>query len=438
MKEVLVSTEVLVLFLKKGLVDLGGSDEKLEKLISTSAELGNILEQTPSKVLPYLLVALDPQVSKDDPIVKEALSVLEENWTTYFNTFSGTPTQVVRALLLQAIVNESEKNQQVAIAFVSIARNVLSLVSVGNEDDVWPDLIVNIEQELNRQAEEEWAAPETITVEEFSYTPSKSIKLSSKNVTLDRESLQSGIEKASGPNNSKGEATSGNNVWTNSGEAWVHKFTPLITKAIADIVDTAFTEVQVDFSKPLKDLSNAVSTHIDSALNSVSGATIGLQRRTALIWWKESFYSSSAFCSYRQMPPAIAAIVMAFDLFNQVPTCSPASVTAFLYESVLSLSSDEVAEQIELAELIKEIQQSEYTIPLSHYLDDLLTEDQGRGLLLSLLKYNSRSSSPNAKGFRNLTGLESDTQLSNSDWASWIFRELQATRAVLQGVNVDE
>jgi len=438
LKEVLVSTEVLVLFLKKGLIDLGGSDEKLERLISTSAELGNILEQTPSKVLPYLLVALDPQVSKDDPIVKEALSVLEENWTTYFNTFSGIPTQVVRALLLQAIVNKLEKNQQVAIAFVSIARNVLSLVGVGNEDDVWPDLILSIEQELNHQAEEEWAAPESITVEEFSYTPSKSIKLSSKNVTLDRESLQTGIEKASGPNNSEAEATGGNNVWTNSGEPWVHKFTPLITAAIADVVDTAFAEVQVDFSKPLKELSTAITTHIDSALSSVSGATIGLQRRTSLIWWKESFYSPSASSSYRQMPSTVAAIVMAFDLFNQVPTCSPASVTAFLYESVLSLSPDEVAGQIELAELIKEIQQSEYTIPFSNYLDDLLTKDQGRGLLLSLLKYNSRSSSPNAEGFRNLTGLKSDTQLSNSDWASWVFRELQATRAVLQGVDVDE
>ena len=435
MKEVLVSTEVLVLFLKKGLIDLGGSDEKLVKLVSTSAELGNILEQTPSKVLSYILVALDPQVSKDDPIVKEALSVLEENWTTYFNTFSGIPTQVVRALLLQAIVNKSEKNQQVAIAFVSIARNVLSLVGVGNEDDVWPDLILSIEQELNHQAEAEWAAPESITVEEFSYTPSKSIKLPSKDVTLDRESLQSGIEKASGPNNPKAEVTSGNNVWPNSGEAWVHKFTPLITTAIADVIDTAFAEVQVDFSKPLKELSTAVANHIDSALGSVSGATIGLQRRTSLIWWKESFYSPSAFSSYRQMPTNIAAIVMAFDIFNQVPTCSPASVTAFLYESVLSLSTDEVTGQIELAGLIKEIQQSDYTIPFSHYLDDLLTKDQGRGLLLSLLKHSSRSSSPNAEGFRNLTGLESDTQLSNSDWASWVFRELQATRAVLQGAD---
>ena len=167
----------------------------------------------------------------------------------------------------------------------------------------------------------------------------------------------------------------------------------------------------------------------------MSGATIGLQRRTSLIWWKESFYSPSASSSYRQMPPAIAAIVMAFDIFNQVPTCSPASVTAFLYKSVLSLSTDEVTEQIELAGLIKEIQQSDYTIPFSNYLDDLLTKDQGRGLLLSLLKHSSRSSSPNAEGFQYLTGLESDTQLSNSDWASWVFRELQATRAVLQGAD---
>ena len=36
-------------------------------------------------------------------------------------------------------------------------------------------------------------------------------------------------------------------------------------------------------------------------MKAVSGATAGLQRRTNLIWWKETLYSPSARVSYRSM-----------------------------------------------------------------------------------------------------------------------------------------
>jgi hypothetical protein len=434
-----MSNEVLMQFLKKGLIDLKGSDEKLEKLVSASSALANNLEEMPSKALSYALIALDPKAPEDDPVVQEALCVLEKNWTTYFNTFSGTPIQVIRALLLQALINESEKNQRVAIAFISITRNILPHLEVGNEHDMWADLVGNIEQKLNAQAEAEWATPEKITVEPFSYTPPKLIELSSKDVTLDRASLQSGIDKASGPNNTQGQVTNGNAFWPNSGQGWVNQFTPLITTTIADVVDAALAKAQmepVDLSEPLKELSVAVATHIDSTLSAVSRATVGLQRRTSLIWWKESLYSLSACCSYRQMPPAVAAAVMAFDLFKQVPTCSPASVSAFLYESVLSLQAVEKAKQTGLAQLVKEIQQSQYADSLCKYLDSIFTEVQGRGPLLRLLR--SHSISPDEARFHELTGIASKTKLSNSEWAAWVFRELQAVRAVASGASADD
>jgi len=185
-------------FLKLGLIDLQGSDEKLEKLETTSISLAKLLEADPSKTLTYALIALDPKAPEDDPVVEQTISILEENWTTYSNTFAGTPIQVIRALLLQALVISAEENQQVAIAFVSITRNVLPHIEIGNEIDMWNKLVAKFESKLNIVAEKEWATPEKISVEAFSYSPPKQIKVSSADVTLNRETLQKGIEKASG------------------------------------------------------------------------------------------------------------------------------------------------------------------------------------------------------------------------------------------------
>lgn len=433
-----MSTEILMKFLKLGLIDLQGSDEKLDKLETTSISLSKILELSPSKALAYTLIALDPQAPENDPVVQETISILEENWTTYFNTFASTPIQVVRALLLQALVISAEENKQVAIAFVSIIRNVLPHMEIGNEMDMWSELVKKFESELNIAAEKEWTTPEKISVEAFSYSPPKQIKVSSADVTLNYEALKKGIEKASGPRNSNSETTNGNKYTVAHGEPWIHEFVPRMTTAITEVIDTAFVEAKIkpiDLTKPLQELSTAVADHIDSTLEAVSRATVGLQRRTSLIWWKESLYSQSASSSYRQMPIDIAAAIMAFDLFNQVPTCSPASVSAFLSESILLLTKDENEKEVGLADRFREVQQSKYADSLRKYIQNLFKDIKGRG---PILRFLTSDLSPNNQQFGELTGLAPDTQISNSEWASWVFRELQAIRAVTSGESEDD
>lgn len=434
-----MSTEILMQFLRKGLIDLKGSDEKLEKLVTTTAALVEILEETPSKALSFTLIALDPQASEDEPVVKEVISVLEANWTTYFNTFADAPVQVVRAMLLQALVDHSERNQSVAIAFVSIARNMLPKMEIGNERDMWSGLVGRIERGLNTTAEEEWATPEKIQVKPFVYNLNQPIEIASDDVVLDRETLEAGIEKASGPMNQKSQATSGNTLWPNSAQPWVNQFTPLMTAAIADTVDAALAEAKiepVDLSIPLKDLSTALAIHIDSTLSSVSCATAGLQRRSSLLWWKESLYSLSASCSYRQMPASTAAAIMAFDLFKQVPTSSPASVSAFLYETVFSLPDSDKSKQFGIAQLIKEVKETDFGQSLCEYINNTLPKSEGRGLLMMLLHSDSVLS--NDRKFHQLTGLTAKSKFTTSEWSAWVFRELQAIRAVIHEESSDD
>lgn len=421
-------------FLKLGIVNLQGSDEKLSKLQTTAVFLTKILEDHPTKAIPYTLIALDPKAPEDDKTINEIVSVLEENWTTYFNTFSSTPVQVVRALALQALVTAAENNQLIALVLVSIARNVLSHIEVGSEANMWAELVDKFETQLNTLAEHKWAAPEKITVKAFSYSPPKQVQISSLDVKLDREELQIGIEKATGPQNSKHQPTNGNPHWvTNSVQAWSNEFSNRMVSAISDVVDKAFEQAKVEpvnLSKPLKELSVAVADHIDASLEAISGATAGLQRRSNLIWWRESLYSQSASCSYRKMPAPIAVTMMAFDLANMVPILCPASVIAFLYEATSLIIKTDTDESFELGQRIEDLKKSEYVEPLRNYISQTLNKSEGRSLLLNLIGFGT---SLDEIRFRELTGLAINTQISDADWATWVFRELQSIKAVISG-----
>ena len=92
--------DVLLKFLIKGLINVGGDDDKLDHLRQTAAALSGVLEETPAKACPFALVAFDPHVPTTDPTVVEVEEALRERWQTYINTFAHTPVAVFRAMLL--------------------------------------------------------------------------------------------------------------------------------------------------------------------------------------------------------------------------------------------------------------------------------------------------------------------------------------------------
>jgi GTPase-associated system helical domain len=110
-----------------------------------------------------------------------------------------------------------------------------------------------------------------------------------------------------------------------------------MTEAIADAIDALAETSQmkpVDLSPPLEQFAVEISAYASNLFSSFSGATLGLQRRTQLLWWKEALFSASARVSYRSLDEIVAASLMAFDLFQQLPMLSPASVQSFLGEAV--------------------------------------------------------------------------------------------------------
>lgn len=324
-------------FLNKGLIDVGGDDAKLEKLSQSAKDLADALKKNPSKALNCSLIAFDPNAPEDDPVVQEALAVLQNRWITYRNTFAATPIAVIRAILLDALVDAAGEDDRVGVCFVASSRNALPLLPIDNERDIWISVVEQVERRVDARAEKEWATPEAISVPKMNYRIPTLAAPSVKVGDASQTDLQKDMVAAAGPQWHDPESnnvlkTNGNPHWPQQNQQWVYEFGMRSGTAITNAIHEAMSGIQVsqpDLAEPFSKLATAVSNYVDDTLKSVSAATAGLQRRTNLLWWREALFSPSAGKSYREFPPSVAAALMALDLFETIPLFSPTSVSAF-------------------------------------------------------------------------------------------------------------
>ncbi|SEJ17700.1 hypothetical protein SAMN05216201_105165 [Pseudomonas linyingensis] len=413
--------EFLLEFLEIGVIDLKGDDTKLEKLRSTAKDLSAILRKAPSKTASFTMVAADPNIAATDPTVEEAMAALRKQWETVANAFSGRPVSVLRAILLDAIVQAASSDDAIAVAFVNTARNALAHAETSDEAEIWREAVSEVETKVDTRAEAEWATPEMITVDPLQYSPPAPVSADYEAPIVNQDELKAKIHSAAAPN----PHHPSNNI-----NAWSQEFANKMSVAIAEALDGMAEELSptpVDLSGPLSTLANAVTSHVDKALTSFSGATAGLQRRTNLLWWKEALYSPSVHASYRDLPPFEAAALMALDLHEQVPTYSPASVSVFLREAIRCLPADNGERDI--ASLVHDAKTTEFLQPFRTLAAQYAPVPVGRGPLLSLIGHPQASGAIEATTLRALAGLDASIKMTPSDWGIYLFRELQSARA---------
>lgn len=429
-----MTDDVLVRFLDDGLIDVKGDDSRLEKLTTVAGNLADIVLQTPSKAVPFAMIAFDPQAPANDPVFQEVTDTLKAVWKTYANAFPEAPATVFRALLLEALWRTSRKNPAIGVAFVALARNLLPLTEGGNEQAIWREVVGSVEADIDARAEAEWATPETITV------PPISLDIPSGNLVevtkqqADRNRLEQQIWAAAGPSGGDTQFER-NQHWPQPNQNWANGFVPKMVSAIGDALDAAIDNIEiseVDITEPLHQLADNISSHIGKTLAAVSAATAGLQRRTYLLWWKEALYSPSARIGYRELSAPVAVGLMALDLHRQIPTFSPASVSAFLLETVRCLPDANVGTPLRVGEFLDAIAAADEAEALRCAAKEMVPAPAGRGPLLGLIGHGGTTAASDGAKFRALYGIPADTELTLPQWAAWIFRELQAVRAVAE------
>lgn len=94
-----------------------------------------------------------------------------------------------------------------------------------------------------------------------------------------------------------------------------------------------------------------------------------------------------------------------------------------------TLDQDETAS---IRELIEKTRDADLLSPLRTEAGNLVSAPSGRCSVLAMIGHSDAMHQLDDCGFRDCIGVTSDLELTLPDWSVWIFRELQAARAVAE------
>lgn len=420
-----VAEDILQRFLAKRLFDVGGDDARLAFLRQAAEELANLLKGSPERVVAFTMVAIDPDVPPNEPILAEVAAILQGKWNSYTGAFSDATLPVVfRAIILTAL-DKIIGSEPVAAAVTLTSRNLLPRLGAKADISLWTTLIDSAAHRLELRARREWALPTAANFEQAELKLPAVPPVAS--ATVSREWLTKQLTAAAAPNDQDGEATNGNQNWPNENQTWVYQFAPRAATAVASAVDAVTKKLAeaVTGAFDAKAQGEAISAYIGSVAANIAQMSLGLERRNSLVWWKEALYSPSAQRSYREVALPVAAALMAIDASKQTGPFAPRMAEAFLLETIRVLDPAATAAPRPLTGLCAEAVQGEGADIVLEALGALHRE-AGRTSLASLI---ASGETIDSSVLVRRIGLAGDAELSPAGFALWLFRDLQASAA---------
>jgi hypothetical protein len=426
---------VLQRFLDAGMLDIGEDDEKFKHLQNASQDLAKNLSEKKTQVINHTLVALDPNIPPDEPVLLDAETVIKEHWKTYKNRFPDVSRQLLRAVILEALHTAGIQDSEIASTIWLTGGSLLPFLDLGRERAICLDLLLRMGDEAEKKGVEAWSGGNPDTAFSFPSFSSKLPKL--EKPAVDVGELTNHLIAASGPQGKDGQQTGKNHNphWSNSAPHWSHEFAPRAAAGIAEVLNTSYATLLNSIAKTLKqfdaeldDFSKAFDSAIKQAVCDVAMGTNAIELRNLLLWWKQTLYSPSLRRSYRTLKPPTTAMVMAYDLHHQVPPYCPQSVEYLLRETVAAtIKGDDILPFISICETVK----SDKDVSEWKQRFDLQKQYHGRTSMLNFVENVFASAAIESERVQRLVGIEPTATIGLEDWSVWLFRDLQARRLAL-------
>ncbi|WP_039045049.1 GTPase-associated system all-helical protein GASH [Plesiomonas shigelloides] len=337
---------ILDSFLSLGLIEsIDGNDERYAKIEQAAQKLAEYYREERNQLIPAILCGLNPNVSLNELPIKKAKELLQNEWKAFLTAYTDEPVNLYRTIILEACSLVSEEDNNAAIMWLT-ACDAFPLLMCGKEEKILRTFL----QSLGRTAEQN----AIVSAPDLSFIKEKSIKLDELQTrgiperSVDKIELYKRIAGAAGSQytNKNGQTE----VGTNPNRYYPHQ-SPLqwagdFAERMSDILtsELVFVEEQAIANQQMKNL-NSLKKSVEKALNEQrlalqreQKAFINFQRqeqtRLNVLWWTEALYSTSQKESYRSYPPEIAAVLMPYDLLEEIQLPSPASVVFTLAEAV--------------------------------------------------------------------------------------------------------
>jgi len=423
-----MAVDILQRFLTKRLFDVGADDARVAPLREAADDVVAVIKAAPQRTAVFTMVAIDSGIGPDEPLVGEIMSILEKRWQSYAGAFADSklPT-VARAIVLHAL-SKAMGSDPIAAAVSLTARTLLPRLGALVDRDVWSDIVDDAERRLALKAEREWALPSAAKAAEIGLSFDDLPQLTAPQTN--RDWLVKRLGAAAGPHDEQGTAfESANPNFPEAGQAWAHQFAPIAATAISNAVNSVVKSLaeQVEKREGGQALRDAISTYVTASAEALTRTAMGLERRSALLWWKEALYSPAAQTSYRDLDPAVAAALAAVDASAQTGPFAPRMAEAVVRETLLSMNHGAMTAARPLTEHGKAIAAASGEVRSAIEAGYATAHaEPGRSPLAGLIVSDPVTSSEVVE--RRL-GLPGDLELSAVDLGVWLFRDLQASAA---------
>jgi len=421
-----MDNEFLQTFLKTGLFEIGDSDDRLDKLRKSIADLQKNLEEDYSQLPKYTLVAIDPNISDSEPALIETEKIVRSYWETLRSKYPEMPRNILRGVIINAINNVCLNDAVAARIVYLTALDLYPFVKLNKEKEVVETLLIKLGDLAEEDAIKEWSFIEEEPSLKIGVLKINDFKFGS--AVVNNEQLKNEIFQ------SLANSPQGHGPQHGGQSSWGQSFSEKSSIAIANAFNNAFQDLNKTLSPdsiegPINKYFSTFKKSLDESLKVAFSSLTSVERRSKLLWWKETLYSSSLRRSYRGLDKNLLPIVMSADLNIQIPEITPISVDYLLRDTIFLLH-DKNNDKVKFIEFLTAISNDETKLVLKPFFS-FLTEKEGRISITDFiaLLLNDRVT---IKEFQNRTGIKEKEEINISEIAVTILHGFLIQRLITE------
>ena len=397
-------------------------DSALDKLKKASAEIAKKLQKDKSKIIPYTLVALDPQTSIDDSCLAEVKDIVIKHWTVFATKASDLLITYLRAVILEALQSMSDNTQLAGIIWLT-GSSALPYYSLDREASTLKEWLESIGNIYEREAENQWS----ISSESNFGSPAQVTLNTTVNYSpVNADTLTADLLAASSQNNQKGE-NPGNTY--NNWNTWPDFFSKRAGEGLAKEMNRALTSQSLSLKKGLDGYNTQLNEYFSGLGKYFEGiskqmilGTQSIQRRSQLLWVKEALFSVGQKTSYRDIPKSNLPFVLAKDMQILITFIYPVSVDYFTKEILRNVITD-ADTRLSFSNLLEadKLKSVQSTLGTQNIIDSSRK---------SLSSYIQRlvSNQTTIEQMESETGIKPESEISLADFAIYLLHDLQSIK----------
>lgn len=412
-------------FLKTGLLDIGDSDERLKWLQESIADLRKKFEENNSLLHKFTLVALDPNISDSEPVMIETEKIITDHWKALRGKYTEMPRNIIRGVILNALNSLGTSDPYAARIIYLTALNFYPFAKLNAEKKLVVEMLNALGEIAERNAVEEWSLIEEEPSLKLGTFKISDFKLAKINI-INKAELKGSLVQAS-------NRSSGHNPYQHP-DQWAEHFAEHASNAIIQAFSDAFknfndtltpTLIETPINKFFADFKKTLDANLKTSFSSLTA----VERRSKLLWWKETLYSASQKRSYRDLDKNLLPVLMGSDLNNQVPEITPISVD-YLLRDTLFLLIDKQDAPVKFSEYLLQIN-NENLKPILKSCFGNIIEREGRISVTDFiaLLINGRIE---LKDFKSRTGIDETEVITLSDLSVVILHDLLTQRLIAE------